>query len=210
VLLAGLLSTALALAYVGNRRDPIVSYATRERVRLRTARAPKNAHRALRRALTTALQQAVSTRDLEGDGKVTGAALDRARTALETFYKHDEAFAFDLWASPLRNPHTLVIYFEARPHKPPIWVALTRSGEEIHSASALPHGAFSAMRHAAGEDDDPLWDLSDELSLDEPNTNLHARTRKRLAASPSAPLPPLSSSAVGVGLPLRSPPAPVP
>jgi len=35
---------------------------------------------------------------------VQGKPLDDARTALETFYKHDEAFAFDLWASPRSRP----------------------------------------------------------------------------------------------------------
>lgn len=217
VLLAGLASTALALAYVGNRRDPIISYATRERVRLRTAREPNNAHRALKRALATAIKEAVTTRDVEGDGKVSGPALERARSALETFYKHDEAYAFDLWASPLRNPRTLVIYFEARPHKPPIWVALNRSGEEIRSAKALPHGAFDAMRHASGEDDDALWDWSDELSLDDETTNLHRRSRKSTArpgpsqhpsSIPSSALPQLSNSNIQGGSPIRSPLAP--
>jgi hypothetical protein len=43
----------------------------------------------------------------------------------------------------------LVLYFEARGKRDPIWVALRRDGSEITDAAALPKGAFAAMRHAA-------------------------------------------------------------
>jgi hypothetical protein len=205
VLLAGLTSTLASLAYVAQRREPIVSYATRERVRLRTAAAPRRAHRALRKALTAALPEAVKATGVEGDGKVMGPALERARAALEEFYKHDEGFAFDLWASPRQKPRVLVIYFEARPHKPPIWVAMSRSGSEIRASNELPPGAFRAMRRAADEDDAALWDWSDELSFeddDQVSAQRRGRTRSRAvlsatpsaspaqSAGPSAPVPP--------------------
>ena len=78
VLLAGFLSTVLSLVYVSRRRDPIVSYATRERVRLRTAAAPTPAHRALRKAVAAALNEALKFPEVEGDGGVEGLALERA------------------------------------------------------------------------------------------------------------------------------------
>ena len=58
LLLVGALSTSLALSRVLSHKDPIVSYLTRQRVRLRTAVARKSAHRALQRA------DAVAWRDL--------------------------------------------------------------------------------------------------------------------------------------------------
>lgn len=162
LLVAGLLSTALALTHVAQRRDPVVSYATRERVRLRTARSPRVAHRALMRAAKTALNASHGALTVDSDGIVAGAALEAARDALESFYKHDESYAFNLWASPRRAPEILILYFEARPGKRPIWVGLRRDGSEIQSQKELPHGAFRALRQAEG-DDSELWTWPDEV-----------------------------------------------
>jgi len=150
LLLVGLGSTTWALARVLHRRDPIVSYATRERVLLRTKSDPRVARAAQLDALRAgwrhwrALPEA-----MEGDGKVQGSVLDAAHEALEKFYKHDEAFAFDLWASPQRDPQTLVLYFEARRQRSPIWLGLTKGGEEVRDPDKLPRGAFLAMLRAA-------------------------------------------------------------
>jgi hypothetical protein len=78
---------------------------------------------------------------------VEGKPLEVAHAALEAFYKHDEAYAFDLWASPRHRPKLLVVYFEARTRKPPIWLAW-REGAETHDPKLLPKGAFTAMRQA--------------------------------------------------------------
>ena len=159
MLLVGALSTTFALTRVLSHRDPIVSYLTRERVRLRTAAARKTAHRALQNAVEIAWRDLVKTRGVEGDGKVQGKALDDARTALEKFYKHDEAFAFDLWASPRSHPRVLILYSQSRRHRPPIWVAL-KDGGEIRKPDQLPKGAFLAMRTAADTTDavGMVWD----------------------------------------------------
>ena len=159
LLLVGALSTTYALSRVLSHRDPIVSYLTRERVRLRTAASRRNAHRALQNAVEVAWRDLVKTRGIEGDGKVQGKALDDARAALETFYKHDEAFAFDLWASPRSRPRVLVLYSQSRRHRPPIWVAL-KDGGEVRKPSLLPKGAFTAMRSAADTTDavGMVWD----------------------------------------------------
>ena len=148
----GLLSTTLAIARIARRRDPVVSYATRERVLLRTA---SDRHRA-REAQLAALRASFGnwkqlSRAVEGDGKVEGEPLLAAHEVLEQFYKHDEAYAFDLWAAPRHHPELLVLYFEARRHRAPIWIALTRHGEEIRDPQQLPQGAFLAMFHAANE-----------------------------------------------------------
>jgi hypothetical protein len=186
VLLVGLVSTGVALAYVARRREPVVSYATRERVRLRTNAAALRAHRALDRAARAALGSLVAGAPIEGDGRVEGAPLERARDVLRTFYKIDEAQAFDIWASPRRAPQVLVVYFEGRPGKRPIWVAVRRDGSEIRRGSELPAGAFRAMRRASGEDDAALWTWPDELdAFEESDTPRSRRTGLNAKRSPA-------------------------
>jgi hypothetical protein len=150
VLLAvGLCTTTWAIARVLHRRDPIVSYATRERVLLRTKVNPTLARAAQLDALRASWRHWQALPDaVEGDGKVEGPVLDAAHEALEKFYKHDEAFAFDLWATPKHSPKMLVLYFEARRRRAPIWLGLTQSGDEVREANDLPRGAFASMLHA--------------------------------------------------------------
>jgi hypothetical protein len=185
VLLTGLASTAASLVYVAGRREPVVSYATRERVRLRTAAAPVRAHRALGRALRAALSRLDGWKGVAADGRVEGDPLEQARKSLLAFYKDDEAHAFDLWSSAPGAPRVLVLYFEARPKKPPIWVGVRRDGGEIRSGRELPRGAFRAMRRASGEaDDSELWSWPDELDVvdDEPSPG---RRTSRVSAAPA-------------------------
>ena len=159
ILLVGALSTGFALYRVLNHRDPIVSYLTRERVRLRTAAERRRAHRALQSAVEVAWRDLVKLKGVQGDGKVEGKALQDARAALEMFYKHDEAFAFDLWASPRSRPRVLILYAQVKRHRAPIWVAL-KDGGELRKPDLLPKGAFLAMRVAADTTDavNMLWD----------------------------------------------------
>jgi hypothetical protein len=160
ILLVGALSTGYALSRVLSHRDPIVSYLARERVRLRTAAARRTAHRALQKAVEVAWRDLVKEKNVvQGDGKVLGKGLDDARAALESFYKHDEAFAFDLWASPRSHPRVLVLYAQSRRKRPPIWVAL-KDGGELRKPDLLPKGAFLAMRAAADTTDavSMVWD----------------------------------------------------
>ena len=155
LLVAGLLSAAAAFARIEARRDPIVSLATRERVRLRTKAVPIAAHRALLGAARAATEVARKSGGLDGDGKIEGEPLDVAREKLELFYKHDESFAFDLWGTPRKKPKLIVLYFESRKKNPPIWVAVRRDGSEIETLSELPAGATRAMKKAA-DGADPL------------------------------------------------------
>lgn len=156
VLLVGLVSSGFAIARVVSHRDPIVSFFTRQRVVQRTRVARKKARPVLFDALSAAWRELYRERGVPGDGKVEGPALDAAREALQAFYKRDEAFAFDLWASPRGRPHYLVLYCEARGGRPPIWVGL-KDGAEIRKTAQLPRGAFLAMREAA--------DTADALDL---------------------------------------------
>ena len=186
MLLVGALSTTFALTRVLNHRDPIVSYLTRERVRLRTAAARKTAHRTLQNAVEVAWRDLVKVRGVEGDGKVQGKALDDARAALETFYKHDEAFAFDLWASPRSHPRVLVLYAQSRRKKPPIWVAL-KDGGELSKPDDLPKGAFLAMRSAADTTDTVgmVWD-DDQAPTAPAHSGVHGEPPPRTDSVPRA------------------------
>jgi len=153
ILLVGGLSTSYALSRVLSHRDPIVSYSTRERVRLRSAAARRSAHHTLQSAVEIAWRDLVKAKHgVEEDGKVEGKALADARAALEGFYKRDEAFAFDLWASPRSHPRVLVLYAQSRRKRSPIWVAL-KDGGEVRKPDQLPKGAFLAMRAAADTTD---------------------------------------------------------
>ena len=70
ILLVGALSTSYALSRVLSHRDPIVSYLTRERVRLRTAAARRSAHRALQNAVEVAWRDLV--KEARGAGRRQG------------------------------------------------------------------------------------------------------------------------------------------
>ncbi len=165
VFVVGLISTSIALYRVESRRTPIVSFATRERVALRTQAASRKAHKSLLSAVRAANKSMAKARVVEGDGKVMGIPLEKANEALEQFYKPDEAYAFSLWASPRRRPNVLVIYFEARRKRRPIWVAIKGDGTEIRSPSQLPRGAFRAMLAASDADDALLEMWPDALDL---------------------------------------------
>lgn len=164
LLVVGLLSTAATLGYVAQRRTPIVSYATRERVRLRSAASPRAARKALLAGARSAWD-VMATGTLDETGKVAGAPLERARATLEKFYKDDEAAAFELWATPRARPRLLVVYFEARPKKLPIWVAMRADRSAVRSPDELPPGAFRAMRRAVGGHDPIANALPDDLTL---------------------------------------------
>lgn len=159
LLVAGLVSTAASLAFVSQRRDPVVSFMTRERVRLRKAADPRKAHKVMIGAARAAWRELVFLSGVEGDGKVEGSPLETARERLAQFFKPDEAGAFEIWAAPRRHPRILVLYFEARPEKPPIWVAIGGDGREIKKSEDLPRGAFLAMKRAADGTDAvlPVW-----------------------------------------------------
>jgi len=43
----------------------------------------------------------------------------------------------------------LVLYFEARRQRAPIWLGLTKGGDEVRDPDKLPRGAFLAMLRAA-------------------------------------------------------------
>jgi hypothetical protein len=163
LLLVGFVSVCVAVVRIERRRDPIVSYATRMRVNMRTAARPREAAQAQVVALRAAWKalpkddgtsEALPRRglhqdeDIDSDGKIEGSVLDSAHEALHTFYKDDEAQAFDLWYTRKGKSATMVVYFEARRKHDPIWLAMSQTGATTHNDKQLPKGAFSAMWRA--------------------------------------------------------------
>jgi hypothetical protein len=146
LLVAGFVSVTLAVVRLERQRDPVVSYATRMRVRLRTAAKPRTAEAAQIAALRAASRALPKEKnDVDHDGKVEGDVLDAAHAALASFYKNDEASAFDLWSTHSSKGSLVILYFEARGKNDPIWLALSGKGAVTHDVKQLPNGAFAAM-----------------------------------------------------------------
>jgi hypothetical protein len=150
LLLMAIVSLGFAAARLEHRRDPIVSFATRTRVRLRSAASAQAAKRAQAKALLAAWRALPEqTDDIDHDGKVEDLPLETARDALAGFYKNDEAHAFDLWYTKQATQAIMVLYFEAQRGHAPIWLAMDHRGTTTEDVRQLPTGAFKAMRHAA-------------------------------------------------------------
>jgi hypothetical protein len=150
LLCVGLISVTVAVVRIDQRRDPIISHATRDRVVLRSAANPKARKRVMREALRAAWHILPTYRsEVDSDGKVEGAPLDRAHEALGAFFKNDEAYAFDLWLAHQDHLPLLVLYFPAHRDAVPLWLAMNRAGEAVESEARLPKGAFDAMRAAS-------------------------------------------------------------
>jgi hypothetical protein len=160
IVIAGVVSASSALAQIHARRDPVVSYATRARLLDRTAAAPAKAEAAEEKALRAAWAILAKRDDeVDSDGKVTGDdALVAAHEALATFYRNDEAHAFDLWRRKIGKETLLVVYFETWRGRQPIWLAfehlpaggtpkkpIPASDVIVKDAKKLPRGAFDAM-----------------------------------------------------------------
>jgi hypothetical protein len=148
LMLVGLVSVSLAVVRLERKRDPIVSFATRTRVDLRTKAKPAGAQQAQILGLRAAWRALPKDKaDVDHDGKVEGDVLEAAQDAMATqgFYKNDEAHAFDLWYVRKGKSSVMVSYFEARGKKDPIWLAMTGAGAVTHDAKQLPKNAFNAM-----------------------------------------------------------------
>lgn len=162
LLAVGLASSVVAIVRLERRRDPVVSFATRERVGMRTAHDPKRAKEVELMALNAAWKELPPGKtDVGKDGKVEGAALEAARKALTAYYRNDEAYAFDLWLSKTPKHEILVVYFEARRGRAPIYQAMDRAGRVLASKRGLPKRALQAMKQAADgviDDPDDFWD----------------------------------------------------
>lgn len=155
LLLVASASVGYSIVRIERRRDPIVSYATRTRVRLRTDARPELAKEVQQRALEQAARALASeSTTLPYDERLEGLALDQARNALLAFYKEDEAQAFELWYSdpgasihaalgrldgsaPQAQGALLTLFFPARRAHRPIWLSLDHTQHVQHDPSLL-------------------------------------------------------------------------
>ncbi len=154
LLLVALVSIGVSAYRVMKKRDPLVSYATKQRARYRTAKNPKAAREAQARALRIAWKVLPRAReDVDTDGKVEGAPLEAMRDGLEPFYKDDETYAWDLWYTKAKvdgkPERVLVVYFAATRGKDAMWLAIDTSNKVTTDPNRLPRGAFKAMWRAA-------------------------------------------------------------
>jgi hypothetical protein len=147
----GALSTSVALIALARRRDPVISWAARERLTLRTKKALPAARYAQRVAAKSAWGAiAKHEGEVDTDGKVTGEPVVRARASLRKFYKDDEAEAFDAWLARTGKTELLVLYVETTSkRRPTIFFAMDRAGHEVRDPKKLPKGALDAMKLAA-------------------------------------------------------------
>lgn len=132
------LSVGFAVARIERRRNPIVSFATRVRVRLRDQAAPGRGTEARMQALAAA-QGALSSEACEEarDRALSEAPLEAARTQLAKFYKNDEAHAFELWQSCYQGESRLVLFFPSHRGHAPLWLSRTQSGVASNDLSML-------------------------------------------------------------------------
>lgn len=140
------LSITVAVVAIERRPGHLVSWATTQRVRMRTKIAPTPARNAQLQALRVVWANAPELKEsVDKEGWVEGDALDRAEEQLATFYKPDEAYAFSLHALPAAAPEVLLLQCDLG-KGPPVWRALRRSGAEVTSIDDLPRGVLGLAR----------------------------------------------------------------
>jgi hypothetical protein len=153
LLVAGLLSTTVAIVLASKRRLGVVSYPTRARTMMRTQTDRVAAGRAMLGAARVGRREIVANAsDVDKDGLVLGAPLVRARAVLEErFYRDDEAAAFDLWADRARDPNLVVIFLHPEKKGIALWLAVDRDGSAISEAAKLPKSLGRRLISAASK-----------------------------------------------------------
>jgi hypothetical protein len=149
----GMISATLAATTLALRHRTFPSLETRERITSRTAvKKPKSREamrRALERAWTIRRTGHLDQWERETDGTVLGAPLDGAREALVSYYREDEANAFELWTTS-RNARAqlMVVFAEGRKRGRPVWLAMRPNGTVVDKVADVPRAALLAMRTA--------------------------------------------------------------
>jgi hypothetical protein len=132
------LSVGVAVARIERRRSPIVSFATRVRVRLRDQAEPTRGFQARAQALEAAAK-ALPAEACSSDHEraLSDEPLEAARLQLSAFYRNDEAHAFELWQSCSRGASGLIVFFPAHRGHAPLWLSRTAPGAWSDDASQL-------------------------------------------------------------------------
>jgi ribosomal protein L39E len=159
LLAVGLVSAGVAAVVMAKRHRAFPSLETRQRVVARTAAVPTSARESMHHAAEAAWAvrragkgpEAHDPWERDTDGTVIGAPLDKAREVLGSFYRHDEAVAFELWTTAKKErPGLMVLFAEGSKKGTPVWIAMRRDGTVIDKLADVPKPARHAMR-SAGE-----------------------------------------------------------
>jgi hypothetical protein len=155
LLAVGLLSAAIAAGFMIHRHRTFPSLETRQRIVDRSAMEPVTSRVAMQKALQHAWEvRKKAPKDQwerETDGTVLGKPLEEARASLSTFYRSDEASAFELWTTARKErPGIMILFAEGRKRGRPVWLGMRYDGTIIDKAVDVPKNAKLAMR-TAGE-----------------------------------------------------------
>jgi hypothetical protein len=157
LLAVGLVSAAIASGVMIHRHRTFPSLETRARIRERAAADPATSRATLQRALTKAWEvRKKGARDQwerETDGTLQGAPLEIARANLLSFYREDEASAFEVWTTARKErPGIMIVFAENRKGKKgtPVWLGMRYDGTIIDKFVDVPTNAKRAMK-SAGE-----------------------------------------------------------
>ena len=155
LLAVGLFSAGIAAGVMIHRHRTFPSLETRQRIRDRSAIEPVSARVAMQHALAKAWEvRKRGPRDRwerETDGTVLGDPLATAHTELQSFYRSDEASAFELWTTARsERPGIMIVFAEGRRRGHPTWLGMRWDGTVIDKLVDVPRNAKIAMR-TAGE-----------------------------------------------------------
>jgi hypothetical protein len=154
VLMAAAIAAAAAaflfMRHAELRHHDVVTFSARVRLVQRVLAAPQAAEQAVHGALTAAWSQKDDVLpSVHGSGRVVGAPLERAHTALEKFFKEDEAHAFAMVGYPAVAPRILVLFFWVRSMPSPVWEAMDNLGRPISHRVPIPDAVQAAMQRLA-------------------------------------------------------------
>lgn len=151
MLAVGLASAAAAGELVYQRRHAFPSYETRRRIVWRTQADPARALVAREKAMRIAWNARRAKGEAWGreeDGNVVGEPIDQAREVLASFYRDDEAAAFELWTTGRRDKNQLMVLYADTPRASTIFFAMRPDGTRVERLADIPKPARKVMRTA--------------------------------------------------------------
>jgi hypothetical protein len=148
LLVVGMISAGASLAKIAHRHRTFPSLETRWRVGHRSAARPALAHKAMTEALKAAwTKRRAGGWGREDDGTLEGPPLDAARAELMTFYRDDEAAAFEMWTSAKKERPALILLYSEGPRRGrPLFLAMRADGTLVDHVADVPKPARKMMR----------------------------------------------------------------
>lgn len=151
ILAVGLVSAAASGEIVYQRRHAFPSYETRLRIVWRTKADPARSLVVRDKALRIAWNARRAKGEAWGreeDGNVVGEPIDQAREVLASFYRDDEAAAFELWTTGRRDKTQLMVLYADTPRLGSVFLAMRADGTRVERLADIPKPARKVMRTA--------------------------------------------------------------